>query len=492
MAAMVVGYALAKPTHQDHANEGYDVLLTPDQFSKLKPGSLHGMAGKCVPNEQNKFVNGNLDTIEDCLKWCVNENVVEQRDIGACEYNENDGKPVCTAFKASAFKDNNVTSSENDVGYTCYSLFPDSERRSARGLQVSNFWPNNELIYDIVDASDPNSWEKNGFSQSSAIKYINRAIVEYHTKTNIRFVKRTTEANYVSIGYFNGGCSSNVGKVNGAQQMTLGWCRSSLRSIIHEFGHALGMWHEHQRADRDTYLNVPSGANHNFNIQNTDSRGIEYDFGSIMHYPLRTRRSDGTGTIVMTLTTEGKALRSEQKNPTIGQRAGLSQLDIDGLATVYPQLTTGLRFAAKGNGYSNYYNGAYAEIIPTSWWSIYRDRFAVRCCSDTPIQGWKQTCNSIYTASAAWWAGCQSKKTFSEAEDFCAYVGGRLCTKTEVLGGCVKGTGCNFDRKLIWTSSIENAPGCASWCVRAANSHPWKEKCAWGSCNKCKSCNSLE
>jgi len=268
--------------------------------------------------------------------------------------------------------------------------------------------------------------------------------------------------------------------------MDLGWCHSSIRSIIHEFGHALGMHHEHTRADRDTYLKVPSGANSQYAIDNTDSRGIEYDFGSIMHYPMVYAWPEGT--VAMTLTTEGKALSSKQGNPHIGWAVGLSQLDIDGLATVYPQLTTGLRFAAKGNGYASSYNGAYAE--KPSWFN--RNRFAVRCCSDTPIQGWKQTCNSIYTESDAWGAGCQSKKTFSEAEDFCAGVGGRLCTKTEVLGGCAKGTGCQFDFERIWTSSIENAPGCASWCVRAADSHPWKKKCTWGSCNKCSSCNSLE
>jgi len=337
MATMVV----ARPTIQDHSTEGYDVLLTQEQLSKMHPGSLEGIAGKCSALRGGRYAitNSNVDTREACLDWCVNENVEEQTDIGACEYAENGAKkPTCTAFLASAFKDQTVTADGN-AEYKCYSLFSDGEHRSARSIQLSNFWENNELIYDIVDASDSESWESNGYSQASAVAYIHLAITEYHTKTNIRFVQRTTEANYVSIGYFGGGCSSNVGKINmGAQRVTLGWCRDSLGSIIHEFGHALGLFHEHTRADRDNYLNVPSGANGNFDVANTDPRGIDYDFGSVMHYPLTTEWSDGTGTIVMTLTTEGTTLRSEQGNPTIGQRTGLSQLDIAGLAKVYPHL----------------------------------------------------------------------------------------------------------------------------------------------------------
>ena len=67
-------------------------------------------------------------------------------------------------------------------------------------------------------------------------------------------------------------------------------CLKKRGLIIHELGHLIGFYHEHQRPDRDQYVMV-----HFANISSPfrdDYKKIEfttygdYDFDSVMHYPL--------------------------------------------------------------------------------------------------------------------------------------------------------------------------------------------------------------
>ena len=59
--------------------------------------------------------------------------------------------------------------------------------------------------------------------------------------------------------------------------------------IAHEVGHALGLWHEQSRDDRDNYItilyaNIQSGASDQFNKQSPEAAFGPYDYLSIMHY----------------------------------------------------------------------------------------------------------------------------------------------------------------------------------------------------------------
>ena len=108
------------------------------------------------------------------------------------------------------------------------------------------------------------------------------------------------EVNYVNIRKRSTGCASTshvgdqtVGKSRG-QTITLGPDCMIKGSIIHEFIHAFGFYHEHVRADRDDYIELNLDRiekmtwqkQHQYVLQkNSLSYGLPYDGGSIMHYP---------------------------------------------------------------------------------------------------------------------------------------------------------------------------------------------------------------
>lgn len=114
----------------------------------------------------------------------------------------------------------------------------------------------------------------------------------------IVFVPRTSQVGYLAITREPATptqaspCFSVVGQPRRGVVVRTnlgGNCANSSRTITHELGHALGMWHEHQRSDRDQYLtvqfdNIADNARGNFAILLSLPLVGEYDFGSIMHY----------------------------------------------------------------------------------------------------------------------------------------------------------------------------------------------------------------
>lgn len=114
---------------------------------------------------------------------------------------------------------------------------------------------------------------------------------EWAMFANLHLIARTTQANFVTI-YENpaiSGGQSAVGMIGGEQFLQIGPTSWNRPTICHEFGHTLGLIHEHQRSDRDPYVvvltnNIIPGSEPNF-TKLTSSQNIgPYDFYSIMHY----------------------------------------------------------------------------------------------------------------------------------------------------------------------------------------------------------------
>jgi len=108
-------------------------------------------------------------------------------------------------------------------------------------------------------------------------------------------------------------------------------------TLMHEMGHAFGLIHEHQRVDRDEFIEVHTenasrsyfGLNTKINLGPQAARALTpYDFSSIMHYGRRAFSVNGRDTIV-------PKPGYEQFADVIGRASQPSEYDAAAMAALY-------------------------------------------------------------------------------------------------------------------------------------------------------------
>ncbi|BES89734.1 metalloendopeptidase activity [Nesidiocoris tenuis] len=202
-------------------------------------------------------------------------------------------------------------------------LFPESHI-SRNGLSsMSYHWPDGQVPYVI-----------SGEFSERDLNTINEAFAEYHEKTCIQFVKRTDETDYLDISNDYSGCWSAIGRIGGPQKINLQspGCLRKKGTVIHELMHSIGFFHEQSRYDRDDFVdiqfkNIKSGSENNFlkaEKSIADGMGVEYDYGSIMHYSSHAFTANGKPTIV-----------PKKGLVMLGQRRGASDSDLQKIRNMY-------------------------------------------------------------------------------------------------------------------------------------------------------------
>ncbi|KAG6449742.1 hypothetical protein O3G_MSEX006198 [Manduca sexta] len=121
-------------------------------------------------------------------------------------------------------------------------------------------------------------------------------------------------------------------RTKGVQMVVFGYDCMSLGDIAHEVMHILGFSHEHTRSDRDQYVtimwdNIKPGYKKYFDLSQGEYQNIieslPYDYTSVLHYPPRAFSKNGQVTI------------HTEPGVKIGQREGLSEIDVEKIGLVY-------------------------------------------------------------------------------------------------------------------------------------------------------------
>lgn len=194
------------------------------------------------------------------------------------------GQPLAGPIEAADSRtgDHALLSPNNDVHtFECRLLTPPL---ASRGAHAVNLWPNGLVPYEF----DP------PHMADAARSYFFDGVAWIEQVCSVRFVPRTTEADYIVVRESGGTIESYVGRIGGPQIVAA--VSTQEETVVHALMHTLGFWHEFQRPDRDQYIQItpsllPEDVRPGYEIVPEAVMHGPYDFNSIMHRRLSWHRA---------------------------------------------------------------------------------------------------------------------------------------------------------------------------------------------------------
>lgn len=221
------------------------------------------------------------------------------------------------------------------------------------GSRFPGTWPAKEIHYMLCGSATDDSCTAMATSKADDFRRAARYVSELTVVSlnEIEWADRSNVDDFVLV-VDEDGCAANVGYLGGffgawsQNKIWIGTC--PVTSLKHEIGHMLGLIHEHERRDRDEFLQIDCSAVPNedksdyrcgSNIPLLTSLGLlisqtlitPHDLTSMMHYSLGNR---------IRLNKRGNELKAgfEQeygKTIRVGQRGCLSVRDQITINTMY-------------------------------------------------------------------------------------------------------------------------------------------------------------
>jgi len=239
---------------------------------------------------------------------------------------------------------------------------PDSITIGPNPLSATGLWP---VVNGVVRVPYTNPSLVNAANINAAIAESNAqmaGVVEWVPAT-------ASDVNLVEFdfdpGQGGGGCESAVGMVGGTQYIG-GSYTCTTTTILHEMGHALGLFHEQSRADRNSYVNyleqnIDKPQHGNFDIIGSSSvdSGL-YNYASIMEYGPFEFARDGVSPVLETIPA-GMVLSTALPQYTTG--------DLDGIMRLYGRAPTAITVDTNPSGLQVLVDGAActAPCVFSTW-----------------------------------------------------------------------------------------------------------------------------